>query len=105
MNDGFASSDIMTTRSPDLHHPPIVCLDRRQHAPVGKRVHGIQQRVRQRPSAFYLPITVVSIVRNKEGLPIGVQIVARSHGDRTTIAVAAMIELLNGSFTTPPDWN
>jgi len=43
--------------------------------------------------------------RSKQGLPIGVQIVARSHGNRTTIAVAAMIELLNGGFVPPPNWN
>lgn len=51
---------------------------------------------------FYLPSTVAPIVRSKNGLPIGVQIVARCHGDRTTIAVAALIEVLNGGFTPSP---
>jgi amidase len=54
---------------------------------------------------FYLPSTVAPITRSKNGLPIGVQIVARSHGDRTTIAVAALIELLNGGFASPPGWD
>ncbi|HYZ75032.1 MAG TPA: amidase [Chthoniobacterales bacterium] len=54
---------------------------------------------------FYLPSTVAPITRSKDGLPIGVQIVARSHGDRTTIAVAALIELLNGGFVPPPGWD
>lgn len=54
---------------------------------------------------FYLPSTVAPIARSKANLPIGVQIVGRSHGDRTTIAVAAMIELLNGGFVPPPGWD
>jgi amidase len=54
---------------------------------------------------FYLPSTVAPIAQSKEGLPIGVQIVARSHADRTTIATAAMIELLNGNYAPPPGWS
>jgi amidase len=53
---------------------------------------------------FYLPSTVAPMVRSKDGLPIGVQIVARSHDDRTTIAVASLIEALNGGFVPPPGW-
>jgi hypothetical protein len=45
------------------------------------------------------------ITRSQNGLPIRVQIVARSHGDRTTIAVAALIELLSGGFAPPPGWD
>jgi amidase len=56
-------------------------------------------------SGFYLPSTVAPITLSKDGLPIGVQIVARSHGDRTTIAVAALIEALNGGFTPPLGWD
>jgi amidase len=54
---------------------------------------------------FYLPSTVAPIERNKNGLPIGVQIVARSHGDRTTIGVAALIEFLSDGFAPPPGWD
>jgi Asp-tRNA(Asn)/Glu-tRNA(Gln) amidotransferase A subunit family amidase len=42
--------------------------------------------------------SVAPITRSQNGLPIRLQIVARSHGDRTTIAVAALIELLSGGF-------
>jgi Asp-tRNA(Asn)/Glu-tRNA(Gln) amidotransferase A subunit family amidase len=53
---------------------------------------------------FYLPGTVARLVRSQDGLPIGVQIVARPHDDRTTIAVASLIEALNGGFSPPPGW-
>jgi hypothetical protein len=39
---------------------------------------------------FYLPSTVAPIVRSRDGLPIGVQIVARPYEDRKTIAVASL---------------
>jgi amidase len=53
---------------------------------------------------FYLPGTGTPIARSNQGLPIGVQIVDRPHADRTTIAVAGMIEDLNGGFCAPPGW-
>jgi amidase len=53
---------------------------------------------------FCLPGTVARLVRSQDGLPIGVQIVARPHDDRTTIAVASLIEALNGGFSPPPGW-
>lgn len=36
------------------------------------------------------------------GLPVGVQIVGPFLGDRTTLAVAAVVEQLMGSVGTPP---
>jgi len=51
---------------------------------------------------FYLPGTVAPLVRSQDGLPIGVQIVARPHDDRSTIAVASLTEALNGGFSPPP---
>jgi amidase len=53
---------------------------------------------------FHLPSSVAPIARSKDGLPIGVQIVARPYGDRTTIAVAGLIEALHGGFVPPPGW-
>jgi len=35
-------------------------------------------------------------------MPIGVQIVARPHDDRTTVAVAGMTEVLIAGFVPPP---
>ncbi len=49
-----------------------------------------------------LPSTVAPMAPSKDGLPIGVQIAARRHDDRTTtIAVAGLIEALNGGFVAP----
>jgi amidase len=50
----------------------------------------------------HLPATVAPIARSPEGLPIGVQIVGRLYADRTTIAVAGLIETLTGGFVAPP---
>jgi amidase len=53
---------------------------------------------------FHLPSSVAPVARSRDGLPIGVQIVARPYGDRTTIAVAGLIEALHGGFVPPPGW-
>jgi amidase len=53
---------------------------------------------------FHLPSSVAPIAQSKDGLPIGVQIVAQPYGDRTTIAVAGLIEALRGGFVPPPGW-
>jgi amidase len=52
---------------------------------------------------FYLPSAVAPIVRSRDGLRIGVQIVARPYEDPQTIAVASL-EALNGGFVPPPGW-
>jgi amidase len=49
-----------------------------------------------------LPATVVPIVRNESGLPIGAQIIGGYLQDRTTIAFAGLIEHAFGGFTPPP---
>jgi len=38
------------------------------------------------------------------GLPIGCQIVGPMHADRTTIAVAGMLEEVLGGFRAPEGW-
>ena len=53
---------------------------------------------------FHPPSNVAPVARGREGLPIGVQVVARPCGDRTTIAVAGLIEALQGCFVPPPGW-
>jgi amidase len=53
---------------------------------------------------FYLPSSVAPVGQNNDGLPIGVQIVSRPHDDRKTIAVAGMVETLNGGFMPPQGW-
>jgi len=52
----------------------------------------------------HLPATVAPIVRTRDGLPIGVQIVGPTHGDRSTIAMAALLEQAGHAFASPPGW-
>lgn len=49
-----------------------------------------------------LPVTVVRIGTSDDGLPIGVQVIAGSHRDRTALAVAARLEQLLGGYAVPP---
>jgi amidase len=53
---------------------------------------------------FHLPGTVAPLGMTKAGLPLGVQIAGPIHGDRTTIAVAALLEQAWMGFTPPPGW-
>jgi amidase len=53
---------------------------------------------------FHLPATVAPIGLSKAGLPLGVQIVGPIHGDRTTIAAAALLEQAGFGFQPPPGW-
>ncbi len=50
----------------------------------------------------HLPAAVAPVLRNRQGLPAGVQIVAAEGADRTAIAVAGMVETLTGGFVPPP---
>lgn len=54
--------------------------------------------------AMLLPSTAAPVGTSPEGLPIGCQIVGPMHGDRTTIAVAGMLEELLGGFRAPAGW-
>ncbi len=51
---------------------------------------------------FHLPATIAPIGLTCAGLPLGVQIVGPLYGDRTTIAVAGMLEQAFGGFRPPP---
>ena len=48
-----------------------------------------------------LPALSAPVMRSREGLPLGVQIIAPFGEDRTAIAVGAMLEELGGRFTPP----
>lgn len=52
----------------------------------------------------YLPATAVPVALHPDGLPIGVQVVGPFLEDRTTLAVAAVVESLAGRFRWPPGW-
>jgi amidase len=53
---------------------------------------------------FHLPATVAPIGITKDGLPLGVQIAGPVHGDRSTIAAAALLEKAGMGFKPPPGW-
>jgi len=53
-------------------------------------------------STFGLPATVVPVDRSPTGLPIAVQIIGAYLEDRTTLALAALIEREFGGFVPPP---
>ena len=50
----------------------------------------------------HLPATVVPVGLTRSGLPVGIQIVGPYLEDRTTLAVARLIEELLGGFVPPP---
>ncbi len=49
-----------------------------------------------------LPVTAVPLGRAPSGLPVGAQVVAAPHRDRTTIAFAEALAGVVGGFTPPP---
>jgi amidase len=51
-----------------------------------------------------LPATAVPLARSSGGLPIGAQVVGAPWSDKTTLAVAGLIETLNGGFVAPPGY-
>lgn len=51
-----------------------------------------------------LPATAVPVDLSDEGLPIGLQVIGPLWGDRTALAVAGLIETLNGGFRQPPGY-
>jgi amidase len=53
---------------------------------------------------YHLPASVAPIGFTRAGLPLGVQIVGPLYGDRTTIAVAEMLEHAWLGFAAPEGW-
>ncbi len=53
---------------------------------------------------YHLPGTVAPMGLTKAGLPLGVQIAGPIYGDRSTIAVAALLEQAWMKFQPPPEW-
>jgi amidase len=52
----------------------------------------------------YLPTTAVPLGTTADGLPVGVQITSRYLGDRTTLAVARLLEAHHRAFVPPPGY-
>jgi amidase len=53
---------------------------------------------------FYLPSTVAPLGLTPQGLPSGVQIIARGYGDMIAIRFAELLEKAYCGFTPPPDY-
>ncbi|MDR3528949.1 MAG: amidase [Rhodopila sp.] len=53
---------------------------------------------------YHLPATVAPMGVTRDGLPLCVQIAGPIHGDRTTIAAAALLEQAWMGFKPPPGW-
>ncbi|MFT4769600.1 MAG: amidase [Glaciecola sp.] len=53
----------------------------------------------------YLPATAVPLGTTADGLPVGMQISSRYLGDRTTLAVARLLETHHRAFVPPPGYN
>ena len=54
--------------------------------------------------AAYLPATSVPVGLTSETLPVNAQVIGPFGGDRTTLAVAEMIEATSGGFRAPPGY-
>jgi amidase len=54
--------------------------------------------------AFYLPSTVAPLGLTPQGLPSGVQIIARQYGDYTSLRFAELLEKEYASFVPPPGY-
>lgn len=54
------------------------------------------------PTIAYLPAAVVPVGIAADGLPVGIQIVARYLGDYTALAYASEVERVCGGFRPPP---
>ncbi len=52
----------------------------------------------------YLPITAVPVGLSADGMPVGVQVVAPFLGDRTSLAVARLLEEHHRAFVPPPGY-
>ena len=53
---------------------------------------------------YHLPASIAPLGFTRAGLPLGVQIVGPIYGDRTTIAVAGLLEQAWLGFTAPEGW-
>jgi len=53
---------------------------------------------------YHLPASIAPLGFTRAGLPLGVQIVGPIYGDRTTVAVAGMLEQAWRGFTPPEGW-
>lgn len=56
------------------------------------------------PALAYLPSTTAPVGLTDDGLPTGVQIIARQYGDFTAIRIAQLLERKGIGFSAPPEY-
>jgi amidase len=91
--------------SPAQPHDHVGERWERSIAVNGHRVPATDQMFWAGISGFYLlPATAAPLGFAPNGLPVGVQIVGAQYGDRTTLAVAKLLETAWQGFVPPPGW-
>ena len=104
----FQDWDVVLT--PAFAAPALPHVD----TPMGKRMVEVNGRTSAwndmlywplLAGAVHLPATAAPLGMSKAGLPFGTQIIGPQHGDRTTIAVARLLEKSWRGFVLPPDWD
>ncbi len=87
---------------------PVFCTTAFPHGAVESQMEGRSYSIYQAgwPCTWVnlanLPAAVVSAGRDREGLPIGVQIVGRAFEEETVLAVARALEAELGGYQRPP---
>jgi amidase len=103
----FRDWDVILT--PAFASPALPHID----TPLGSRVVAINGRTCAwndmlfwplLAGAVHLPATAAPLGQTHAGLPFGMQIIGPLHGDRTTIAVAQLLEKSWRGFVPPPGW-
>lgn len=104
----FESYDVVLTPTlmrAAFPHDQTPSWSKRKLSVNGKDRHYMDVLIWAGPAVLsYLPASVAPVGLTSEGLPVGIQIIGPHLEDRTTIAVAGMIEKLNGGFKAPPDF-
>lgn len=84
------------------------------HRPMGERkieIDGVERPYFEQlfwaglAVCSYLPSTVIPTGPNKDGLPIGIQIIGRQYGDLENIGLAKLLEAEGYAFTAPPGYS
>lgn len=99
----------------DLLIAPIMATPafEHDHGPMAKRtisVDGVDRPYFEQlfwagmAVCSYLPSTIVPTGPNKDGLPIGIQIIGRQYGDLETIGLAKLLEAEGYAFVPPPGY-
>jgi len=91
------------TPTPAIPHDHSADLESRTILVDGERRSYLEQSVwSSLAGAAYLPSVVVPVGRSKEGLPVGMQVIAPHLEDRTAIDIAKQIGQVTGGYQVPP---